>query len=80
MTNDNDQLKQDLLDQIDDTHLQFVALMKRRLPESETRVLELYLAGLGQLVDKLEDPDKSLHAAAQEMFGELAGVMMRELG
>ena len=57
-----------------------VELMNRRLPEVGRRELELYLSLLGKLAVKLEQGDKSLHTAAQEVFAEVATLVMTELG
>jgi hypothetical protein len=69
-------MKEHLLDQIADVHEHFVELMNRRLPEAGQRELELYLGVLGKLVAKLEAKDKTLKEAAQEMMGEVAGLVM----
>jgi hypothetical protein len=76
MTTDKDHL----LDQIADVHEHFVDLMNQRLTEVEPRELELYFGILGKLVAKLEQRDKPLRSAAQEMFGEVASLVMKELG
>lgn len=68
-----------LLDEIADAHEHFVDLMNERLREVERRELELYLGVLGKLVAKLEQRDKSLRSSAQEMFGEVASLVMTEL-
>ncbi len=72
-------MREHLLDQIADVHEHFVELMNQRLPEAGQRELELYLGILGKLVAKLEAKDKTLKAAAQEVFGEVAGLVMAEM-
>jgi hypothetical protein len=79
MSDEEFDLKDDLLLQIGDTHDRFRELMDERLSDIDVEVLELYLATLGKLVDKLEDRDKELREIAQEMFGEVAGVVMKYL-
>lgn len=71
---------EDLLEQIADTQDRFVELMNARLPEAGRRELELYLALLSKLVAKLEKTDTTLRDAAQELFAEVAGLVMSELG
>ena len=71
-------LKDHLLDQIADAHEHFVDLMNGRLPEVGRRELELYLGVLGKLAVKLEQRDKTLHTAAQELFAEIATLVMTE--
>lgn len=71
--------KDHLLEQIADVHEHFIDLMNQRLPEIAQRELELYLGVLGKLVAKLEDREKPMRAAAQEVFGEVAAVVMSEL-
>jgi hypothetical protein len=71
--------KDHLLDQIADVHEQFIDLMNQRLPEIGERELELYFGVLGKLVAKLEEPDKPLRVAAQEVFGDVASIVMTEL-
>lgn len=77
---DDDARKDHLLDQIADVHEHFVDLMNQRLPEAGQRELELYFGALGKLVAKLEQREKPLRAAAQEVFGEVASLVMSELG
>ncbi len=79
MSDEPAELKADVLLQIMDTHDQYFELMNERLPELDEEILEIYLAALGKLVDKLEDRDKTLREVAQEMFGEVAGVVMKHL-
>lgn len=79
MSEANEDLKADILLQIADTHEHFAAMMNERLPEVDQETLELYLASLGKLVDKLEQRDKSLQQVAQETFGEIAGAVMRKM-
>jgi len=69
-----------LLDQIADVHEHFIDLMNQRLPELSHREVELYLGVLGKLVAKLEQSDKPLRVSAQELFAEVAAVVMSELG
>ena len=76
---DDDQKKTDLLEQIADVHDHFVDLMNSRLPELETREIELYLGVLGRLVAKLEEDGKPMRQCAQEVFAEMATVVMTEL-
>lgn len=76
---DDPSIHDHLLDEIADTHERFVELMNERLREVERRELELYLGILGKLVAKLEQRDKSLRSSAQEMFGEVASLVMAEL-
>jgi hypothetical protein len=73
-------MKDHLLDQIGDVHEHFIDLMNQRLPEVGQRELELYLGVLGKLVAKLEQRDKPLRASAQELFAEVASLVMTELG
>ena len=73
-------MKEHLLGQIAEVHERFAELMTQRLPETGQRELGLYLGVFGKLVAKLEDKDKSLRDAAQEMFGEVASLVMTELG
>lgn len=80
MSHDDQAMKEHLLSQIADVHDRYVELMEERLPEAGRRELELYLGVVGKLVARLEDRDKTLHAAAQEMFGEVASLVMSELG
>ncbi len=72
-------MKEHLLEQIADVHEHFVELMNSRLPEVPQRELELYLGVLGKLVAKLEETDKPLRAAAQELFADVAAIVMSEL-
>lgn len=72
-------MKEHLLEQIAESHEHFVDLMNSRLPEVGQRELELYLGLLGKLVDKLEQSDKPLRTAAQELFGDVASLVMSEL-
>jgi len=74
-----DQKKTHLLEQIADVHEHFIDLMNERLPEIGERELELYFGVLGKLVAKLEQREKNLRAAAQEVFGEVASIVMSEL-
>ena len=76
---DEEANKNDLLEQIADVHEHFIDLMDQRLPEMGQRELELYLGMLGKLVARLEVRDKSLRAAAQEMFGDVASLVMSEM-
>lgn len=76
---DDEAMKDHLLDQIADVHEHFVDLMTQRLPEVGQRELELYFGVLGRLVAKLEQRDKPLRAAAQEVFAEAASRVMAEL-
>lgn len=76
---DDESLKEHLLEQIADVHQHFVGLMDRRLPEVGQRELELYFGVLGRLVAKLEQHEKPLRAAAQEVFAEVATRVMTEL-
>jgi hypothetical protein len=78
MSDDREDRKDDLLDQIADVHEHFIDLMNQRIPELADRELELYLGVLGKLVAKLEDRDKPLRSAAQELFGEVASIVMTE--
>jgi hypothetical protein len=71
--------KDNLLDQIADVHEHFIDLMNQRLPEIGERELELYFGVLGKLVAKLEERDKPLRAAAQEVFADVASIVMTEL-
>jgi hypothetical protein len=73
-------MKEHLLEQVADVHEHFVELMNSRLPEISQRELELYLGVLGKLVAKLEARDKPLRASAQELFAEVAAIIMSELG
>ncbi len=77
---DEHEINDHLLDQIADVHEHFIDLMNHRLPEAGRRELEIYLGVLGKLVAKLEHPDKDLRTAAQEMFAEVATLVMTELG
>jgi len=77
---DEDAMKDHLLDQIADVHEHFIDLMNQRLPEVGQHELELYLGVLGKLVAKLEETDKSLRSAAQEVFAEVAMLAMAEFG
>jgi hypothetical protein len=76
---DDEAKKDDLLDQIADIHEHFIDLMDQRLPEAGQRELELYLGVLGKLVARLEQVEKPLRVAAQEVFGEVASLVMAEL-
>jgi hypothetical protein len=76
---DDEARKDDLLDQIADVHEHFVDLMNQRLPEAGQRELELYFGALGKLVARLEQRDKPLRAAAQEVFADVASLVMSEL-
>lgn len=76
---DEDATKNDLLEQIADVHEHFIDLMDKRLPEMGQRELEVYLGVLGKLVARLEVRDKNLRTAAQEMFGEIASLVMAEM-
>lgn len=71
--------KDHLLDQIADVHEHFIDLMNQRLPELGERELELYFGVLGKLVAKLEEREKPLRAAAQEVFADVASIVMTEL-
>lgn len=73
-------MKEHLLEQIADVHDHFVEQMNSRLPEVGQRELELYLGVLGKLVAKLEQKDKPLRQSAQELFAEVASIVMTELG
>lgn len=72
--------KDHLLEQIADVHEHFIDTMNQRLPEMGQRELELYLGVLGKFVAKLEDRNKPLRSAAQEVFGEIASLVMAEMG
>ena len=72
--------KDHLLDQIADVHEHFIDLMNQRLPEMGQRELELYFGVLGKLVAKLEQRDKPLRTSAQEVFADVASLVMAELG
>jgi hypothetical protein len=75
-----EQAKKDhLLDQIADVHEHFIDLMNQRLPEIPERELEIYFGVLGKLVAKLEEPGKTLRVAAQEVFADVASIVMTEL-
>jgi hypothetical protein len=76
---DDETMRHHLLDQIADVHEHFAELMNERLPEVGQRELELYLGVFGRLVAKLEQRDKPLRAAAQEVFAEVATRVMTEL-
>ncbi len=71
--------KDHLLGQIAELQRHFVDVMDGRLPEAGEHELELYLGILGKLTAKLEESDKPLRACAQELFAEVAGLMMKEL-
>lgn len=71
--------KDHLLDQIADVHEHFADLMNERLPEVGERELELYLGVFAKLTAKLENKDKSLRDSAQEVFAEVASLVMTEL-
>lgn len=73
-------MKDHLLDQIAEVHEHFVDLMNQRLPEVGQRELELYFGVLGKLVAKLEQREKPLRTSAQELFAEVAALVMAELG
>jgi hypothetical protein len=73
-------MKEHLLEQVADVHEHFVELMNGRLPELSQREIELYLGVLGKLVAKLEEKNKPLRASAQELFAEVAAIVMTELG
>jgi hypothetical protein len=73
-------MKEHLLEQVADVHEHFVELMNARLPELSQREIELYLGVLGKLVVKLEEKNKPLRASAQELFAEVAAIVMTELG
>ena len=72
--------KAHILDQIADVHEHCVDLMNQRLPEVGQRELELYLGVLGKLAAKLEQRDKTLRVSAQELFAEVASLVMAEFG
>lgn len=72
--------KDHLLEQIAEQQQHYVEVMNERLPETGERELELYLGILGKLTAKLEERDKPLRTCAQELFAEVAGLMMKELG
>ncbi len=73
------EIREHLQRQIIETHQAFPGLMEKRLAEAGLHELELYLSILGTLVEKLEDEDKPLKQIAQEMFAQVAGVVMTEL-
>ena len=77
---DDAAIKDHLLDQIGEVHEHLIDLMNQRLPEVGRRELELYLGVFGKLVAKLEQVDKPLRDAAQEVFAEVATLVMAELG
>ena len=72
--------KERLLEQIADAQEHFADLMNERLPDVGRRELEVYLTVLSKLVIKLEQPQKNLREIAQEMFAEVAALVMTELG
>ncbi|MBI5504234.1 MAG: hypothetical protein HY899_05510 [Deltaproteobacteria bacterium] len=72
--------KQRLLQQVADTQEHFADLMNERLSEVGQRELALYLTILSKLVLKLEQPGKTLRDIAQEMFAEVATLVMAEMG
>ncbi|HYC57602.1 MAG TPA: hypothetical protein VEL28_21900 [Candidatus Binatia bacterium] len=71
--------KQHLLEQVAETHERYTELMNARLDEVGVREIELYLSIVGKLTAKLEDGDKNLRTIAQEMFADVASVVMTEL-
>lgn len=72
--------KERLLQQVADIQEHFADLMNERLPEVGRRELELYLTILSKLVIKLEQPGKTLRDIAQEMFAEVATLVLAEMG
>lgn len=78
-TRKDDTRKSDLLEQIADLNQHFVHLMNERLPEVGERELELYMGVLGKLTAKLENKDKSIRDVAQEVFAEIASLVMAEM-
>jgi len=76
---DDNAMKDHLLDQIADLHEHFIDLMNGRLPELGQRELELYFGVLGKLAARLEEKEKTLRSAAQEVFAEVAAIVMTEL-
>ena len=79
MTDDDDRRKEQLLGEIADVHDAYVELMNERLGEVGRRELELYFTIVGKLVARLEDRDKSIRQSAQEVFAEVAALVMAEL-
>ncbi|HYB99727.1 MAG TPA: hypothetical protein VEC57_11415 [Candidatus Limnocylindrales bacterium] len=77
---DDAQVKQHLLEQVAETHERFIELMNERLDEVGRREIELYLGVIGKLTGKLENRGKDLRSIAQEMFAEVASLVMAELG
>lgn len=75
----DDEMKDHLLDQIAEMNEHFVDLMNSRLPEVSPRELEMYVQIVGKLIAKLEQTEKPLRTAAQELFAEVATVVMSEL-
>ncbi|MFQ5353083.1 MAG: hypothetical protein ACE5D3_08420 [Candidatus Binatia bacterium] len=75
----SDEVRRDLLDQIQTSHEIFVDAMDRRLQDVGVEHLERYFALLSNLLAKLDDDDKSLKDVAREMVAESAGVIMAEL-
>ncbi len=61
------------------THQRFVAAMGRRVPELEIETLESYFGAMSTLVEKLEDPARSLHRVLAELVPEVGALVMQEL-
>jgi hypothetical protein len=61
------------------TQERFCAAMSARLPSIEGETLERYFGALSKLVEKLEDGEKSLGQILNEMMGEVAQLVMKEM-
>lgn len=61
------------------THERFIAAMEARLGTMPPDQKERYFAVLSTLVNKLEDPQKSLREILQEMVNEAAALVFAEL-
>jgi len=73
-------LKKQVLRQVAETHQHYCSIMEERLADEPLADVELYFGLVAKLVGKLEDRDKPLRAAAQEMVAESAASLMSQLG
>lgn len=61
------------------TQERFCAAMSARLPSLPPDTLESYFGALSKLVEKLEEPEKTLGQILNEMMVEVAGLVMKEM-
>ena len=68
-----------MLSDVEITQERFCAAMTARLPGLEDETLERYFGALSNLVEKLEDHERSLGQVLTETMAEVATLVMQEM-